>query len=157
VVKNRDALASGLAVDEVRLIVERVRGNGGHAGRVSVYVADEDPYASPPLRTPLLGVARRDSWRPVPFGRDAPERRIDLPLVWTFLLVGAIPRFAELTAMLAEAGDGAGDPIPVAIETPRGLPPHYAVGGSTRSTRWRWPATGSGIRCRARSPTMSTR
>jgi hypothetical protein len=29
--------------------------------------------------------------------------------------------FAELTAMLAEAGDGAGDPIPVAIETPRGL------------------------------------
>jgi hypothetical protein len=29
--------------------------------------------------------------------------------------------FAELTAMLAEAGDRAGDPIPVAIETPRGL------------------------------------
>jgi transposase len=29
--------------------------------------------------------------------------------------------FAELTAMLAEAGDTAEDPIPVAIETPRGL------------------------------------
>ena len=29
--------------------------------------------------------------------------------------------FAELMAMLAEAGDSAEDPIPVAIETPRGL------------------------------------
>ncbi|GHG14299.1 hypothetical protein GCM10017567_35040 [Amycolatopsis bullii] len=29
--------------------------------------------------------------------------------------------FAELLAMLAEAGDTATDPIPVAIETPRGL------------------------------------
>ena len=29
--------------------------------------------------------------------------------------------FAELTAMLAGAGDTAEDPIPVALETPRGL------------------------------------
>lgn len=29
--------------------------------------------------------------------------------------------FAELATMLAEAGDNAQDPIPVAIETPRGL------------------------------------
>jgi DNA segregation ATPase FtsK/SpoIIIE, S-DNA-T family len=34
VIKHRDALASALAVDEVQLIVERVRGKGGHAGRV---------------------------------------------------------------------------------------------------------------------------
>ena len=34
VIKHRDALASALAVDEVQLIVERVRGRGGHAGRV---------------------------------------------------------------------------------------------------------------------------
>jgi len=67
--------------------------------------------------------------------------------------------FAELTAMLAEAGDSAEGSIPVAIETPRGLlvaalrPP---AGRSTRSTRWPWPATGNGIRCRARSPTTST-
>jgi hypothetical protein len=32
--------------------------------------------------------------------------------------------FAELTTMLAEAGDNAEDPIPVAIETPRGLLVH---------------------------------
>ncbi|WP_020673882.1 FtsK/SpoIIIE domain-containing protein [Amycolatopsis nigrescens] len=105
VVKNREALASALAVDELQLIVERVRGNGGHAGRVSMWVADEDPYASPPVRTPLLGVSRWDAWRPVPFGRDARDRRIDLPLVWTSLLVGAIPRQGKtFAARLAAAG-----------------------------------------------------
>ncbi|MFD7658677.1 cell division protein FtsK, partial [Actinosynnema sp. NPDC059797] len=105
VIKHRDALASALAVDEVQLIVERVRGRGGHAGRVALWVADEDPYAGPPLRTPLLDVERWDAWRPVPFGRDARNRRIDLPLVWTSLLVGAIPRQGKTFATrLAAAG-----------------------------------------------------
>ncbi|ONI92961.1 cell division protein FtsK [Saccharothrix sp. ALI-22-I] len=105
VIKNRDALASALAVDEVQLIVERVRGRGGHAGRVFLWVADEDPYAGPPLRTPLLDVEWWDAWRPVPFGRDARNRRIDLPLVWTSLLVGAIPRQGKTFATrLAAAG-----------------------------------------------------
>lgn len=105
VIKNREALASALAVDEVQLIVERVRGKGGHAGRVAMWVADEDPYASPPLRTPLLGLAHWDAWRPVPFGRDARDRKVDLPLVWTSLLVGAIPRQGKtFAARLAAAG-----------------------------------------------------
>ncbi|MCG8918786.1 cell division protein FtsK [Actinokineospora sp. PR83] len=105
VVKNRDALASALAVDEIQLIVERVRGNGGHAGWVALWVADTDPYGAPPMRTPLLGADRWDAWRPVPFGRDARQRRIDLPLVWTSLLVGAIPRQGKMfAARLAAAG-----------------------------------------------------
>jgi S-DNA-T family DNA segregation ATPase FtsK/SpoIIIE len=105
VVKNREALASALAVDEVQLLVERVRGNGGHAGRVAMWVADADPYATPPQRTPLLDVACWDAWRPVPFGRDARDRRITLPLVWTSLLVGAIPRQGKtFAARLAAAG-----------------------------------------------------
>ncbi len=99
VIKHRDALASALAVDEVQLIVERVRGKGGHAGRVFVWVADEDPYSGPPLRTPLLDVQCWDAWRPVPFGQDARQRRIDLPLVWTSLLVGAIPRQGKTFAI----------------------------------------------------------
>jgi DNA segregation ATPase FtsK/SpoIIIE, S-DNA-T family len=105
VIKNREALASALAVDEVQLLVERVRGNGGHAGRVAMWVADTDPYAKPPLRTPLLEVACWDAWRPVPFGRDARDRRVSLPLVWTSLLVGAIPRQGKtFAARLAAAG-----------------------------------------------------
>ena len=105
VIKNREALASALAVDEVQLLVERVRGNGGHAGRVAMWVADADPYATPPLSTPLLDVACWDAWRPVPFGRDARDRPISLPLVWTSLLVGAIPRQGKtFAARLAAAG-----------------------------------------------------
>ena len=99
VIKHRDALASALAVDEVQLIVERVRGKGGHAGRVFLWVADEDPYSGPPLRTPLLDVECWDAWHPVPFGRDARHRRINLPLVWTSLLVGAIPRQGKTFAI----------------------------------------------------------
>jgi hypothetical protein len=72
---------------------------------VSMWVADDDPYASPPLRTPLSGVTRWDAWRPVPFGRDARDRRIDLPLVWMSLLVGAIPRQGKtFSARLAASG-----------------------------------------------------
>jgi DNA segregation ATPase FtsK/SpoIIIE, S-DNA-T family len=105
VIKNREALASALAVDEVQLIVERVRGNGGHAGRVSMWVADSDPYATPPLRTPLLAAARWDAWRPVPFGRDARNCAITLALVWTSLLIGAIPRQGKtFAARLPAAG-----------------------------------------------------
>jgi S-DNA-T family DNA segregation ATPase FtsK/SpoIIIE len=105
VIKHRDALASALAVDEVQLIVERVRGRGGHAGRVFLWVADEDPYAGPPMRTPLLDVEWWDAWRPIPFGRDARSRRIDLPIVWTSLLVGAIPRQGKtFAARLPAAG-----------------------------------------------------
>ncbi|RKT55537.1 cell division protein FtsK [Saccharothrix australiensis] len=105
VIKSRDALASALAVDEVQLIVERVRGRGGHAGRVFFWVADEDPYAGPPVRTPLVEVERWDAWQAVPFGRDARGRRIDLPLVWTSLLVGAIPRQGKtFAARLAASG-----------------------------------------------------
>ena len=71
VIKNREALASALAVDEVQLLVERVRGNGGHAGRVAMWVADIDPYATPPTRTPLLDATCWDAWQAIPFGRDA--------------------------------------------------------------------------------------
>lgn len=98
VIKHREALASALAVDELQLIVERVRGRGGHAGRVFLWVADEDPYSGPPLRFPLLDVEHWDAWRPIPFGRDARNRRIDLPLVWTSLIVGAIPRQGKTCA-----------------------------------------------------------
>jgi S-DNA-T family DNA segregation ATPase FtsK/SpoIIIE len=105
VIKHRDALASALAVDEVQLIVERVRGKGGHAGRVFLWVADEDPYGGPPMRTPLLDVEWWDAWRPIPFGLDARSRRIDLPIVWTSLLVGAIPRQGKtFAARLPAAG-----------------------------------------------------
>jgi DNA segregation ATPase FtsK/SpoIIIE, S-DNA-T family len=104
VIKHREALASALAVDEVQLIVERVRGAGGHAGRVSMWVADEDPYAKDSPPTPLLRADSWDAWQPVPFGRDPRDRRVDLPLVWTSLLIGALPRHGKTMAERLAAG-----------------------------------------------------
>lgn len=66
--------------------------------------------------------------------------------------------FAELTAMLAAAGDSPTDPVPVAIETLRGLLVAALPGGrSIRSIRWPWPATGNAPQCRGRRATMPTR
>lgn len=92
VIAKREALASALAVDEVRLIVERVRGDDGHAGRLALWVGDADPYAAEPVPSPLATVERWDLWRPVPFGTTARGAAVNLPVVWTSLLIGAIPR-----------------------------------------------------------------
>src|SRR6266487_2830341 len=64
---------------------------------------------------------------------------------------------AALLELLAERRDSADEPIPVAIETPRGLPTACAplAARSTRSTRGRWPATGTGTRSPAASPTTA--
>ncbi|GAA4024881.1 FtsK/SpoIIIE domain-containing protein [Allokutzneria multivorans] len=92
VITKREALASALAVDEVRLIVERVRGDNGHAGRLALWVGDADPYAAEPVPSPLATAERWDLWQPVPFGTTARGVAVNLPVVWTSLLIGAIPR-----------------------------------------------------------------
>ncbi|HEX6342033.1 MAG TPA: cell division protein FtsK, partial [Umezawaea sp.] len=91
-IAKREALASALAVDEVRLIVERVRGDRGHAGRVALWIGKGDPYAADPVPSPLATAASWDLWRPVPFGTTARGAAVNLPVVWTSLLIGAIPR-----------------------------------------------------------------
>ncbi|RDI19661.1 cell division protein FtsK [Lentzea flaviverrucosa] len=92
VISKRESLASALAVDEVRLIVERVRGDDGHAGRLALWVGDADPYAAAPIASPLGTAASWDLWNPVPFGTTARGTDVRLPVVWTSLLIGAIPR-----------------------------------------------------------------
>lgn len=68
--------------------------------------------------------------------------------------------FAQLVELLAEAGDCAEHPVPVAIETPRGLlvsslratgRPVYAI------NPWRWPGIGNATRWHGRSPITLTR
>ncbi|WNV83697.1 cell division protein FtsK [Umezawaea sp. Da 62-37] len=92
VIAKREALASALAVDEVRLILDRVRGDKGHAGRITLWVGHSDPYSAPPVPSPLATAASWDLWAPVPFGATARGTAVTLPVVWTSLLIGAIPR-----------------------------------------------------------------
>jgi len=67
---------------------------------------------------------------------------------------------AQLVELLTEAGDSAEDPIPVAIETSRGLlvSTLRATGRPCmRSTHWRWPGIGNATRWHGRSPITLTR
>ena len=60
---------------------------------------------------------------------------------------------AALPGLLADHGDSAEDPIPVAIETRAGCSPRACAppdARSTRSTRWPWPGTGTGTRIAGR-------
>jgi DNA segregation ATPase FtsK/SpoIIIE, S-DNA-T family len=83
VIRHRDALASALAVDEVQLIVERVRGKGGHAGRVFLWVADEDPYSGLAYTAAGRGELGRVAASALRPGRalapDRPSPGVDLP------------------------------------------------------------------------------
>jgi acyl transferase domain-containing protein len=57
-------------------------------------------------------------------GREASRhrtRRRERALVAKRRIAETVEGFNELLSTLAEAGETAGDPIPVAIETPRGL------------------------------------
>lgn len=78
-IAKREDLASALAVDEVQLIAERVRGKGGHAGRLSLWIADDDPYAAKPVDSPLGDVENWDFWQPTPFGTTARGQVVHLP------------------------------------------------------------------------------
>ncbi len=109
-IAKREDLASALAVDEVQLIAERVRGKGGHAGRLSLWIADDDPYAAKPVDSPLGEVESWDFWRPTPFGTTARGQLVHLPLVWTSLLVGAIPRMGKTYAARIPVTAAALDP-----------------------------------------------
>ncbi|MPZ63429.1 MAG: cell division protein FtsK [Propionibacteriales bacterium] len=109
-IKRRDRIASGLDLDEVQVWPERVRGTTGSARRVALWVADEDPYAKPSGRWPWAeNKSEASLFGPFPFGQDQRGRLIELRLMFTGVLVGAIPRMGKTLAarllMLAAALD----------------------------------------------------
>lgn len=110
VVAAREDIASALAVDEARLILERVRGDQGHAGRLALWVGDKDPYSAAPVASPLAELDCWDLWQPVPFGRTARGVVVRLPVVWTSVLIGAIPRQGKTYVMRIPLTAAALDP-----------------------------------------------
>lgn len=107
---RREKIAAGLDVDEFRVFLERVRGTAGSARRVVVWVADRDPYGHGSPTSPLAGARGWDFWRPFPFGLDARGREVTVPLVWSSLLVGSIPRMGKTNAARIPAAAAALDP-----------------------------------------------
>jgi len=97
-IKKRNDLAAGLDLDEVQVWPERVRGTAGSARRLALWVADEDPYAKPSGLWPLIAKGGVDVFEAVPFGEDQRGRPVRLLLMFTSLLIGAIPRMGKTFA-----------------------------------------------------------
>jgi DNA segregation ATPase FtsK/SpoIIIE, S-DNA-T family len=106
-VRARPAIASGLdvAVSQVFL----TRDPTSHR-RHTLWVADRDPLAIPAGRTPLLDCRPRDIWRPAPFGLDERGNRVGIALLWTSMLIGAVPRQGKTFAARCLAPYAALDP-----------------------------------------------
>lgn len=93
VLAKREVLAQELGVDEIQIVMSRVRAaQGGNAGRVSMWVADDDPYLAEPVPSPLEKMERFSIWDPIPFGQDARGTRVAVPVVWQSMFFGGLPR-----------------------------------------------------------------
>ncbi|MFC9339632.1 FtsK/SpoIIIE domain-containing protein [Streptomyces sp. NPDC057020] len=93
VLAKREVIAQELGVDEIQVIMSRVRAvNGGNAGRVSMWVSDDDPYLGTPNPSPLEKAETFSIWEPVPFGQDARGTRISVPVMWQSMFFGGLPR-----------------------------------------------------------------
>jgi len=110
-IAKRDTVAAELGVDEIQVIMSRVRAvAGGHAGRLMIWVADDDPYIGPPNLSPLTGVDEFSVWEPIPFGRDARGRPITLVLIWQSMFFGGLPRRGKTFAQRLPSAAGVLDP-----------------------------------------------
>ncbi|MFD5069988.1 cell division protein FtsK [Streptomyces sp. NPDC058369] len=93
VLAKREVIAQELGVDEIQVIMSRVRAaKGGNAGRVSMWVADDDPYLGTPNPSPLASAQTFSIWDPIPFGQDARGNRIAVPVMWESMFYGGLPR-----------------------------------------------------------------
>jgi S-DNA-T family DNA segregation ATPase FtsK/SpoIIIE len=111
VIAKRDTVAAELGVDEIQVIMSRVRAAaGGHAGRLTIWVADDDPYLGDPHPSPLIGMEQFSVWEPIPFGRDARGRRIVLCLMWQSMFFGGLPRRGKTFAQRLPSAAGVLDP-----------------------------------------------
>ncbi len=132
VIKEREKLASGLGRPLGCVWPEAA--HEIHPGRLVLWVGDKDMASVRPTTGPLAKRATVDLFRPFPFGTDPRGRPVELELVFTNLLIGAIPRqgktFSLRVALLAAALDpyveeqvfelkGTGDLQPLALVASR--------------------------------------
>jgi DNA segregation ATPase FtsK/SpoIIIE, S-DNA-T family len=104
---KRESIASGLDVSPVTVFCDPAPES---ARRVLLWVSDVDVFAQKPIASPLVRAEVFDLWQPIPFGVDARDRPVTLPLVWSSLLVGAIPRMGKTYTARIPAAAAALDP-----------------------------------------------
>jgi S-DNA-T family DNA segregation ATPase FtsK/SpoIIIE len=106
--KRNEAIASGLGMSARRVFLESVPEE--HAGRLKLWVADEDPFRGKPLASPLLKVERFNFWDPIPVGIDARGRPFAFRMIWTSFLCGSVPRKGKTNILRLIAAAAALDP-----------------------------------------------
>jgi S-DNA-T family DNA segregation ATPase FtsK/SpoIIIE len=106
--KRDEAIASGLGMSARRVFLESVPEE--HAGRLKLWVADEDPFRGKPLSSPLVKAARFNFWDPIPVGVDARGRGFSFRMMWTSFLCGSVPRKGKTNLMRLIAAAAALDP-----------------------------------------------
>lgn len=85
-------LASGLSVS--RMQIEITPGEDSER-RIELYIHDRDPYREPAPLTPLLDAAKWDFWEAVPFGVSSRGDPVWVDMLWSNMLIGAMPRVGK--------------------------------------------------------------
>ncbi|WP_346074226.1 FtsK/SpoIIIE domain-containing protein [Saccharopolyspora thermophila] len=70
-----------------------------HAGRLVLWVGDQDMRKAKQPAWPLRKGSRVDLFQPQPFGTDQRGRWVDLRLMFTSVVIGAIPRMGKTFAL----------------------------------------------------------
>ncbi|WP_226361564.1 FtsK/SpoIIIE domain-containing protein [Pseudonocardia sp. ICBG1142] len=97
VIERRDRLASGLRRPMGCVWPEPNQAE--HAGRLVLWVGDNDLATSKPVAWPLAKRGTVDLHRPVPFGVDQRGRSVDILMMFESVLIGSKPRMGKTFAM----------------------------------------------------------
>ncbi|MBC6461471.1 cell division protein FtsK [Actinomadura sp. HBU206391] len=107
IMERRDRLASGLRRPLGCVWPEPAHDQ--HAGRLVLWVGDQDMSQVKPPAWPLLKTGTADLFKPIPFGTDQRGRPVTLTLMFANMLIGAMPgagkTFALKIPLLASALD----------------------------------------------------
>ncbi|MEV1294349.1 cell division protein FtsK [Pseudonocardia sp. NPDC049635] len=97
IVERRDRLASGLRRPLGCVWPEPA--HDAHAGRLVLWVGDQDMSQARPRPWPLATHGEVDLFKPVPFGADQRGRSVSILLMFTGVLIGAMPRVGKTFAL----------------------------------------------------------
>ncbi|MYW01464.1 cell division protein FtsK, partial [Streptomyces sp. SID3343] len=97
IIERRDRLASGLRRPMGCVWPEPAHDQ--HAGRLVLWVGDQDMSQAKPAVWPLSKTGTTSLFTPIPFGADQRGRTIAFTLMFANLLIGAMPRFGKTFAL----------------------------------------------------------
>jgi DNA segregation ATPase FtsK/SpoIIIE, S-DNA-T family len=97
ILDRRDKLASGLRRPLGCVWPEPA--HDVHAGRLVLWVGDEDMSQARAMPWPLAKGGAADLFKPIPFGQDQRGRLVSVELMFSNLLIGAMPRIGKTFAL----------------------------------------------------------